>query len=362
MELVKINASEYGLEESKAKEIEAQFQPMLQKMTELEKEFNKILELEINEETCEKAKELRLRYVKVRTGTSEIHKTQKAFYLAGGRFVDGWKNAQIFASQGIEEKLLSIEKHFENLEKERKQKLQEERQAEVNKYEPEMIVNSLGEMEESVWVNYINGVKLNYESRIAAEKKAEEERLEKERIAKLNQDRKELILPYHEFLFETDLTVLGLMNQDEFVQLIEQLKAKKSEYNKKQEEIRKEKERLEIEAKEKEKLLKKEREERERIEKEERLKREKLEAQLKAKKEAEQKEIQRKLEEKRKADEAQKAAQLAPDKDKLIALSERIINIPLPQLSNKEAQKILDEVTQLLFKVDAYIKDKTKLL
>ena len=109
MELVKINPSDYGLEEQKAKEISDMFKPMLDKMVDLEKRYNEVISLEIQPETCKKAKELRLEYVKVRTGTATIHKELKAFYLQGGRFVDGWKNAQLMASQGIEEKLINIE-------------------------------------------------------------------------------------------------------------------------------------------------------------------------------------------------------------------------------------------------------------
>ena len=86
-ELVKINASEYGLEEIKAQQIEAQFKPMLEKMSALEREYNEVIKLEVSGETCAKAKELRLKYVKVRTGTAAIHTQQKAFYLAGGRYV-----------------------------------------------------------------------------------------------------------------------------------------------------------------------------------------------------------------------------------------------------------------------------------
>ena len=102
--LVKIDASEFGIEESKAKQIQEQFQPMLDKMVNLEKQANEVFKLPI-ETASVKAKEVRLQYVKVRTGTAEIHKEQKAFYLQAGRFVDGWKNAQLFASQGIDPQL-----------------------------------------------------------------------------------------------------------------------------------------------------------------------------------------------------------------------------------------------------------------
>jgi len=174
-QLVKIDPKEFGLEEQKAAQIEAQFKPMLEKMTELENEFNDVVKLPIEDkQTSIKAKELRLKYVKIRTGTADIHKQQKAFYLAGGRFCDGWKNAQEFASLGIEEKLMSIEKYAENMEKERILKLEEERKSLLLNLTDIMPVG-LGTMDQSVFDNYLQGVKLAHAARIEAEKKAEEE-------------------------------------------------------------------------------------------------------------------------------------------------------------------------------------------
>ena len=182
--LIKINPQEYGLTETKAQEIEQMFKPMLEKMSELEKEYNDIIKLPITETTCQLAKELRLKYVKVRTGTAAIHKELKAFYLNGGRFVDGWKNAQLFASQGIEEKLESIEQHFINLERERIAKLESER-TELLKPYSDVMPQGLGLMDEPVFQNYLTGAKVAYEARIEAERKAETDRLaaiEAERI------------------------------------------------------------------------------------------------------------------------------------------------------------------------------------
>jgi len=190
-EIVKVNAADYGLEESKAKEIEALFTPMLAKMTDLEKEYNEVVKLKINKETCKKAKELRGKYVKVRTGTAAIHKDAKAFYLAGGRFVDGWKNAQIFASEGIEVKLLEIEKHQENLEKEKIQKLHDERIDKIKPYMEDdmMIAAGIGRMEEAVWVPYLRSVKDAYNLRKEADKKAEEDRVAKVKAEAEEQER-----------------------------------------------------------------------------------------------------------------------------------------------------------------------------
>ena len=108
-----LEAKEFGIPEEKAKQISEQFKPMLDKMVQLEKEFNEIETKVISPEVCNEARELRLKLVKVRTGTAAIHKKQKSFYLQAGRFVDGWKNAQLFAGQGLEEKLDKIERYYQ---------------------------------------------------------------------------------------------------------------------------------------------------------------------------------------------------------------------------------------------------------
>lgn len=194
MELVKINAEEYGIEESKAAEISAQFKPMLDKMVELEKEANEVYKMVDGPDKSKAAKVVRLKYVKVRTGTADIHKKQKAFYLAGGRYVDGWKSAQAFTSEGAEEKLSGIENRAATIEKERKAKLREERVEALLKYDANPEHTVVEDMETEVWNNYFQGVKLQHQQKIDAEKKAEEERKakekaeaeERERIAKEN--------------------------------------------------------------------------------------------------------------------------------------------------------------------------------
>lgn len=180
--IVKINPTEYGLTDETAARIEAQFTPMLAKMTELESEYNVILGLNVEDpNTAKLAKDLRLKYVKVRTGTAEIHKVQKAFFLNGGRFVDGWKNAQLFASQGKEEALERIEKHAENLERERLEKLQQLRVALLAEYVENASELSLSGMEQDVFDAYLSAKKQAFEDRKAAELKAEQDRIAREK-------------------------------------------------------------------------------------------------------------------------------------------------------------------------------------
>ncbi len=252
-ELVKINAKDYGLEETKAKEISDMFQPMLETMVELEKEYNDVIQGEMSPENCIEAKALRLKYVKVRTGTAEIHKKLKAFYLLGGRFVDGWKNAQLMASEGIEGKLMLIEKHYENLEIERAIKLQEKRAKELEKFEVDFVPDNLGEMQDEVWSNYISGVKLNYQAKIDAEKKAEEERIENARLDECESERMERILPYRDYwkgVIEAD----GLrdLSNEVFENSFDAIVKAKEKEDQKQEQIRKDNLRLQREAEQRE--------------------------------------------------------------------------------------------------------------
>lgn len=180
IKLVQVKPEEYGLSATEAAQVEAVFVPMLQKMVELENEFNEIVSMEIGPDSIALAKNLRLRYVKIRTGTADIHKKAKAYYLSGGRFVDAWKNAQLHASSGKEERLASIENYYENIEKERKIKLQAERSIEVAKYGVDASLIRLDEMDADVYENYLAGVKLQHENRLVAEKQAEIDRLKKE--------------------------------------------------------------------------------------------------------------------------------------------------------------------------------------
>jgi len=283
-ELIKIDPKEFGLEESKASEIESAFKPMLEKMTELENEYNEVIKLDVSKETCDKAKSLRLKYVKIRTGTASIHKDMKAFYLAGGRFVDGWKNAQLFASNGIEDKLMSIEKHYENIEIERISKLQEKRASELSKYvnENDMLPENLGEMSDEIWNNYLTGTKTNYETKIAAEKKVEQERAEGEKRQKIFDARMLEIAKYGDHAtkqptinttLEEWVEMLGIANKNKVAYIEEQVNIRKENERLKKERELAEKIRLETQKKAEE-SLRKEREAKEKIENELKLKKE----------------------------------------------------------------------------------------
>lgn len=191
-EMVKVDLTEYGLDETKAAAIRKDFDAVLKIAEELEGGFNEVVkksEEGITEELTKEAKALRLKFVKVRTGIAQVHKERKAFYLSGGRAVDGLKNAYTHAVEGNEKRLEQIEKHFELIEKERIEKLEAERLSIAEKFDVDARLMRLGEMDEDVWTNYIAGVELQYNARKEAERKAEEERIAKEKAEAEDRER-----------------------------------------------------------------------------------------------------------------------------------------------------------------------------
>lgn len=335
-EITKLNPEEFGLKEDQAATIEKAFMPKIIERNMLSEMYETVIKGDVTvPETALEARDLRLKLVKVRTGIAEIHRTQKAFYLAAGRFVDAWKNKETAPVEQMEEKLLAIEKYQENLERERKAALRAERLKELEKYEVDGSLIILGEMTEDVWQNYIAGVKVQYQLRKEAEAKAEADRL-----AAIEAEKK---------------------RQEEIRLENERLKAERDELEKAQAKERAklaaEKAEAERKAKEAEAaMLAQAKKDREALEAA-RLEKERIEAEIKAKEEAAAKAA--KEAELIRLREAKKAA-AAPDTDKLRDYMKRLSEVELPVMKTAEAQAILNNVGGLLSKINAYIEEKIK--
>jgi len=179
-ELVKVDMSDSGLTKTQAKEVKQVFDAVLQTAEKLEEEYNLVVALEVTPEACAQAKALRLKYVKVRTGIAAAHKEQKAFYLSGGRAVDGLKNVYTHAVIGNEEKLKAIEGHFERIEEARLVKLQADRVAQLAPYVEDADERNLLGLLDDEFAALLGAKKQAYEDAITAEEKARVQRIEKE--------------------------------------------------------------------------------------------------------------------------------------------------------------------------------------
>ena len=337
-QIVQINPAEYGVEESKATQIAEQFKPMLDRMIELEGEFNEVLKLDIDDVmTPFKAKELRLKYVKVRTGTASIHKAQKDFYLQAGRFIDGWKNAQLFASNGIETKLEEIEKHYENKEKARIAAINNERIYLLLPYEFDGSQMNLGTMDQSVWENFLSGTKLNYEAKMAEAQRLMFEAIEKEnaeireraRIVEENAKLKAEAEANAKILAEQKAKADSELAKVEALRKIEQEKADLLlDLQRKQAHEKAQKEKAITDAK-----LKAEREAND-----------KLKAELLAKEDAERKAEETKQAELKAEEQAEAKAKKAPEKTQLTNWINSSTMAPTPALKDKTNQAKASEI------------------
>ena len=320
-----VNPKEFGIEESKASELLGNLPQIKSERAELEKQYDEVIKMDIeNPETSKFAKDLRKLIKDNRTKGIEVwHRTNKEVFLRGGQFVDAVKRKEIAVNERMESTLEDIEKYAEIKEQKRVSELKDKRIKELELYAEFVPFGiDLGILSDEEYLKVFNGSKMQYDAKVEADKKAEAERLENERLDKLERDRRFEIAPYSQFINESPL--LREMTDNDYKIFFDSLVKTKKEYESEQEKIRLENERLKKEAEAKEKALAIERQkaidEAKRIDDErqkelqaERDKQAKLEAELQAKKDAELKAIN----DKRLADEkAQKEAEKAEAKAK----------------------------------------------
>jgi hypothetical protein len=191
-----IDPKEFGLEEKQANKMTAGLDVIINERQALEAIYNEVILKELNKATFKEAKELLSKVRDNRTKGIEVwHKTNKAFYLAGGRFVDAYKNKEVSVNEQMESKLTEIVKYEENLERERKAALKSERIALLNTYGTDVQFIALDEMNADQFDLLLEREKLAHEARIEsarvaevkriADEKAENERIESERLAEV---------------------------------------------------------------------------------------------------------------------------------------------------------------------------------
>lgn len=327
-ELQIIDSNEFRIEKKKATSIESSFLPKKIETDGFLEVYNSILTLDIEDsETSKKARELRLKLVKVRTGISEIHKTEKAFFLASGKYVDALKNKLTATVEQMEEKLSEIEKYQENKEKERKAKLKEVRLSLLLPYEVDVTFVDIENMGDDQFDNFLNVNKAAYEAKIEAERIAEEKRIEEEKLAELKRIEEEKAKEAERIRLQEENIRIKKERED-----LE--KKQEEERKKKEKELLKFKQEAELKQKEQEDILRKEREKAAKIEAE--LKKEREE---KDRKQAEEDRLKQELLDKQIAED--RAKLLAPDKEKISALYLSIKNFEFPEVKSKETKEIV---------------------
>jgi len=187
-----VKPSLFGIEESKAQGMVSGLSVTFAEREVLKNAYVDVIELELNSENLPTFKELRLKLVKNRTSIEKWHKENKAFYLAGGRFVDAIKNKEILVGQEMELKLMDAEKFFERQEAEKAKELNELRISKISPYVENAQQMDFKEFSDEDFEYFVYGKKAKHEQRIEAElfaenqkildAKAEADRLEAQRL------------------------------------------------------------------------------------------------------------------------------------------------------------------------------------
>lgn len=331
-EVVKVDPKEFGLDDKQAVTITKGLTQILSERQSLAEMYNDAIKMEITKENIPKFRELRLKIRDNRTkGIETWHRTNKEFYLRGGQFVDAIKRKEAAENERMEANLKENEEHFERIEQERLEKLQAERADLIRDFVEDADSINLSSMDKDVFEAYHTAKKKAYEDRVAAEKKAEEERIAKE---KAEAEERERIRKENERLkAESEAREKAIAE--------ERRKAEaKAEAERKKREAHAEKERKEREAKERAEQAAHEEQLRKACEA-----KAKVEAELEAKRKAEEdarKEAERKEKERLAAE---KKAAKAPDKIKIKTAIDRM-HMPEIELKTEDARETFEVITE----------------
>lgn len=275
---------------------------------------------------------------------SEVQQQMLSYKTEDSLWLKAKQTMQILTKE-IEENARWKEETKKRHEAEQKELKVQQRMVKVAKVAPEMARSEFENMSDETFEMFFAGIEKAYNDRIEAEKKAEAERIAREKAEAEERER------------------IRIEN--------ERLKA---EAEAKEKQLAEERAKAEAERKAIEEAARKEREEAERKLKAEQeaariaaekaaVEKAKMEAEIKAIAEAEEKarrDAEAKTIAEQKAKEAaEKKAKNAPDKTKLIELAARIEALNMPEIKSEEAQKILSDVKTLLSKVTVFIREKS---
>lgn len=171
----------FGIEPEKAIAIKSGLTTTLAERETLKDAYLDVISLEISPDTVGVFKELRLKLLKNRTSIERWHKGEKAFYLAGGKFVDAIKNKEIAVNKEMEIKLEEGEKFYERQEAEKKVSINNARIERIKPFVEDVTGLDFSAMDDYDFDDYVLGKKTRFENEKAAAEKAEADRIEAEK-------------------------------------------------------------------------------------------------------------------------------------------------------------------------------------
>ena len=173
---------EANLEPTQSQEIIVYFSAFLSEVQKYERDAMAINITSANQtEDMARARDIRKILKGLRCDCENSRKERKEMYLRVGKAIDGAANIVKALIVPIEEHLEKQEKFVENLERERVAKMVEDRKEALTPYLPDPSIYPLDQMSEEAFATLLDNSKRAKEAREAEEKKAEEARLAKEK-------------------------------------------------------------------------------------------------------------------------------------------------------------------------------------
>lgn len=374
-----------GLQPEVAQNLQVSFAPMFSGARDIISKSKAIVVTDVGQKletklACEYRKALK----NLRIDADKTRKLLKEDSLRRGKAIDGFYNILLDIIAPEETRLEEQEKFVERKEQERKAALKIEREKALAPYGIDTTFYSLGEMPDESWAQLLENTRVSHEAKLAAARKAEEERirLENERLkeeARIREENERLkkeaaekeeaarIERERHAAAEADAAAKAIaelkrveaaQKAQEEKALIEQdrIRAEAETARKAAEEAaNKETQRLKAIAEAEQKKAETARLAAEAEATKQREAREKLEAEALAAKAAAEKHAEEQAE-------AARQASLAPDRQKLQKISAHLRTLELPEVSSAEAVIVRNEISMRLGKLALWIEKEATVL
>ena len=294
------------------------------------KDINDRMSIEMADVARKNAKDARIAAEKIfDKKRSDVQQLKAEFDLEDKLWLKAKQVMQI-KFKAIEDKAKWKAEFVQRYEADQKETRTQLRMEQVSKYDPEVNRISIENMTEEMFVIYLGGLKKVYDDRIAAEKKAEAERIaadkaEAERIEAQRLDNIRL---------QKEAEARERQIEAERVQSLKDQAIKDAEIAKERAKAEEERKALAVKAQKEAEA------------------REKLQAQIQADKDKAERERQAQIKAQK---DAEKKSRLAPDKDKLLAFGQALNDVPRPEIKAIEAAEIMANINGMLFRLNDYI-------
>ena len=179
-----------GLEKSQAETVLAGFKNFFEEVKRHELRAKSIVITDASQVAeIKEAREIRLELKNIRVHAEKVRIERKEFFLRGGKAIDGIANVLKALIIPLEDHLDKQEHFAERMEEERKERVNAERMLALQPYVLDISVYNLKDMTDGAFEVLLKTSKTAFESIKDAEKRAEEERIAKEKADKEEQER-----------------------------------------------------------------------------------------------------------------------------------------------------------------------------